>query len=450
VFPQSFQARVGQRMLIWGGLVLLLTVLHAATDLISASRISSFTAAIDAAARMPMDAKVAEILKELHGQVVSHSASAMRNKLLLAALLGLLFLQIVVLEYRWLVKPLFHLSDGLTGRTGTQNSTGEIAMRRDEMGILARAMLSHQQSVNEREAKAQNDVAKLSGEISERNDLHAANQRFRDDIAAIVGSLEGGATQMATASTDLSSISAGVRRQFTETASAIRDASSQVKHMADNVSGFASTMQQMAAYTDSTSKASSEARELVAAADKDTHELNDAVALIAQMVTLISDVATKTNLLALNATIEAARAGEHGRGFAVVASEVKQLASQTSQATSDASTRLEAVRAAAERITGRMTHVVTSVEQIDRIAVEIAGTMQTESRHAREISSATAETATHVNTGADQVDGLTNSVGQADAAAEVVSHVSRDLTRQAEALRKAVDAYISATERNAA
>jgi methyl-accepting chemotaxis protein len=437
-------------MMVWGGLVLLLTVLHAATDLISAHRISTFTAAIDAAARMPMDAKVAETLKDLHGQVASHSASAMRNKVLLAVLLAVLFLQIVILEYRWLVKPLTSLSRGLTGTENTHAMTGEIAMRRDEMGLLARAMLTHQQAVNEREAQARNDVAQLSGEISERNTLHAATERFRNDIATIVGGLEGGATQMANASTDLSNISADVRHQFAETAEAIRNASSQVRLMADNVGGFAGTIQQMAVHTDSTSRASSEARELVAAADQDTRELNEAVALIAQMVTLISDVATRTNLLALNATIEAARAGEHGRGFAVVASEVKQLASQTSQATSDATTRLEAVRAAAERITGRMSHVVTAVEQMDRIAVEIAGTMQTESRHALDISGATADTAKHVNAGADRVSELTNRVGEADAAADTVAHVSQDLTRQAHALRNAVDDYISATERKAA
>ncbi len=93
---------------------------------------------------------------------------------------------------------------------------------------------------------------------------------------------------------------------------------------------------------------------------------------IGEFITLIQDIAAKTNLLALNATIEASRAGEAGKGFSVVANEVKQLANQTAKATEEISEQVEGIRSEVGLTVDAMSQISQVIEKLSDVAVQIS------------------------------------------------------------------------------
>ncbi|MBO4414643.1 MAG: hypothetical protein J5824_01530 [Lachnospiraceae bacterium] len=79
------------------------------------------------------------------------------------------------------------------------------------------------------------------------------------------------------------------------------------------------------------------------------------------IIEMINEVASQTQLLSLNASIEAARAGDAGRGFAVVAGEIGSLVEQTTTATAKISDKVSEIRSEIETVVSDISEIRNEV-----------------------------------------------------------------------------------------
>ena len=466
MFHHRFQATVGQRMVLWTLLLGFLALLYLASEVINDIRLSGFSADLQqlstAAGKSPGDPALVQKLDEVRGRLDYHLANAGRNKLLIALLSLFAFLQIMALEYRWLVRPVIAMAIALRGTAqagdmrgpdqgrASQSVIQPVAMRRDEIGMLARALVQHFRSVRESQDSSKLEVARIGGELERQAAFKRETVVFQDRISRIAQALETQAGQMSHASGELATLSTSVDTHAGEAAVSTQIASSNVDNVARSIAEISAILTTTTREAQHTSQVAVAAKSLVAAANEDAQVLADAVAAIEQVVGLIEDVASKTNLLALNATIEAARVGEAGRGFAVVASEVKQLASRTADATGDVRARLQAITAAAGMITERVGHLVGSVDDVERAAGTIAGLMQKQDETSSAITASTSQTASVVRDVADKVHHVASMVEETRGASDVVANASAELGVHAADLRTLIEEFTRQTELMAA
>ena len=171
-----------------------------------------------------------------------------------------------------------------------------------------------------------------------------AGRQFQQEITTLTAALSEMARKVEAVAGTLSERAGQTGRDAVTVAGATAQTLAGLHELGDRGHALAATM---AKIVDDGSRARvvrGEAYLKVKQASERAMALKAASQSIEQMLALIIDMASRTNMLALNAGIEAARAGDAGRGFAVVASEVKTLASQTRSAAGDITQYVDRIR----------------------------------------------------------------------------------------------------------
>ncbi len=452
MLPQSLQGLLRERLFIWGAALAFFVALIIAVDMMHGIQQRQFLIEMAAKTKAASagDAAALASLVDLGTAFEAQYEANIRNKLLLGLLLAFTLGVVGFFEMRWLVQPIARMSVEIDASAGRLVTIETAAMRRDDIGILARALLSRERTSDERDEQSRQQILELDSQVAAQADYRAASLAFEERISDVLGSLALQAATLSQASMKLSGLSSDLDRRAGDVSQATIRITDNFGQMADVADHFATAIEGVSRETDRAAKVASEVRSIVHEASGDTQALREAVGMIGHIVSLIGEVAAQTNLLALNATIEAARVGEQGRGFAVVASEVKQLAQRTSQATSDAVARLAAITSATDRIGHRVTGLVELAGAVDDSAARIAGLMRDQGGISQRISSGTNEAAKTLRSVSDNISQVTGMVGTTNISASAVSTSSNEISQQAARLRVAVDEFLLAKERSAA
>lgn len=175
-------------------------------------------------------------------------------------------------------------------------------------------------------------------------------------------------------------------RRTSEQASALEETSASMEEITGTVKQNADNAKQANQLAIAAREAADKGGAVTQKAVEAMEEINKSSKKIADIITVIDEIAFQTNLLALNAAVEAARAGEHGRGFAVVAAEVRNLAQRSATAAKEIkgliNESIQRVNDGSELVnqSGKtLGEIVSSVKRVTDIIAEISAASQEQS-----------------------------------------------------------------------
>ncbi len=312
----------------------------------------------------------------------------------------------------------------------------EIASMAETVAVFKTNALAAQRVRAEQEAERtarEERAARLEGLVHE----------FQTQLGSLVGEVGVASSQLDATAKAMSSVASQTTAQTETVASAAEEASVNVGTVAAAAEELAASIREISHQVGRSTEIARRATTEAARTDAVVRELSLGAQKIGDVVELITNIASQTNLLALNATIEAARAGEAGKGFAVVASEVKGLASQTTRATEEIGQQITHIQASTRDAAAAINGIAEIIGEVSMTFTSIAAAIEEQGASTNEIARNVQQAAHGTRSVTETIADVSKGAGETGAAATQVLSASAGLARQSERLSDEVERFIA-------
>lgn len=242
----------------------------------------------------------------------------------ISAIVVLLAIIICFILGRRLMRPLVKVSTIIEEiANGDINADfGMVKETNDEIGLIIEKMKELTQSLGNIVGKIRNSSDTMSANSYELNDTSSQTLAANNEISKAVEDVAEGSTGMAAS---ISKINENLLEMSNET----KDINESVNEIRNQTTAVQDSSKIMNDKIKSMQNSSQKMDEGISAISKRIETVNTTVDKVSNIVSVIEEISSETNLLSLNASIEAARAGDAGKGFAVVAQEIRVLSDNT-------------------------------------------------------------------------------------------------------------------------